>query len=301
VTFAGPGNIVANNVGFSNGSGTLAVNVSGGHVTLMNGNNTYTGATTLTGGVLALGNDGSTDASLSGTANIIINAGATLDVSGRSDTTLALGTGAASQALHGSGTLTGNLTVGSLGTVAPGLSIGTLTVSGNVTLGGKTVMELNRAVSPNSDKLAAPAITGGGVLTVTNIGGTALHVGDTFHLFNSGVSGFATVNLPTVDNGYAYTWNNQIGANGTIIVLTAVQAVNTNSATANFAATVTGGGNSLQFSWAADHKGWQLYTNAVGLSATGSWFPVPGSANGTSATVPINPAKPNVFFQLRYP
>jgi hypothetical protein len=47
--------------------------------------------------------------------------------------------------------------------------------------------------------------------------------------------------------------------------------------------------------------GWQLYTNAVGLTATTSWFPVAGSAAVTNETISINPAIPNVFFQLRYP
>ena len=75
--------------------------------------------------------------------------------------------------------------------------------------------------------------------------------------------------------------------------------VNTNAATANFKAVNTG--SSLQFTWAPDHKGWQLYTNAIGLNATSSWFPVPGSASVTNETITINPAQPNVFFQLRYP
>jgi len=75
--------------------------------------------------------------------------------------------------------------------------------------------------------------------------------------------------------------------------------VNTNPPTANFAATLSG--QTLQFSWAADHQGWQLYTNAVGLGATSSWFPVPGSANSTSQSITLDPTKPNVFFQLRYP
>jgi hypothetical protein len=57
----------------------------------------------------------------------------------------------------------------------------------------------------------------------------------------------------------------------------------------------------LNFSWAPDHLGWQLYTNSVGLTATGSWFPVPGSAAVTNENIAINPSKTNVFFQLRYP
>jgi hypothetical protein len=81
--------------------------------------------------------------------------------------------------------------------------------------------------------------------------------------------------------------------------LTGLVFVNTDPATANFTASVSG--QTLNFSWAADHKGWQLYTNAVGLTATGSWYPVPGSANGTSQSITVDPTQPNVFFQLRYP
>jgi len=57
----------------------------------------------------------------------------------------------------------------------------------------------------------------------------------------------------------------------------------------------------LNFSWAPDHASWQLYTNAVGLGASGSWFPVPGSAAVTNLSLPVDPTKPNVFYQLRYP
>jgi len=84
-----------------------------------------------------------------------------------------------------------------------------------------------------------------------------------------------------------------------VVIVGAVVTVNTNAATANF--TVTASGQTLNFTWAADHQGWQLYTNSVGLGATSSWYPVPGSANGTNQTITVNPAKPGVFFQLRYP
>ena len=83
--------------------------------------------------------------------------------------------------------------------------------------------------------------------------------------------------------------------------LTGLVFVNQDPATANFTASVSGSGQTLNFSWAADHKGWQLYTNAVGLTATGSWYPVPGSASGTSQSITVDPTQPNVFFQLRYP
>jgi hypothetical protein len=79
--------------------------------------------------------------------------------------------------------------------------------------------------------------------------------------------------------------------------------VSTNAATVNFKATVAGatGSQTMNFNWAPDHQGWQLYTNAVGLTATSSWFPVPGSATVTNESLAIDPKHANVFFQLRYP
>ena len=54
--------------------------------------------------------------------------------------------------------------------------------------------------------------------TVTNVG-PAMQLGDTFHLFPSAVTGFAAINLATADgNGKAYTWNNNIGTDGSVSV-----------------------------------------------------------------------------------
>jgi hypothetical protein len=85
--------------------------------------------------------------------------------------------------------------------------------------------------------------------------------------------------------------------------LTGLAFVSLDPATANFKATLggTAGSRTLNFSWAPDHATWQLYTNSVGLSAPGSWFPVPGSAAVTNLSLPIDPTKPNVFYQLRHP
>jgi len=91
-----------------------------------------------------------------------------------------------------------------------------------------------------------------------------------------------------------------VGSLNAVIVGTAIQSlVNTNPLTVNFKATLSG--QALKFTWSADHQGWQLYTNAVGVAATNSWYPVSGSANGTSQTITLDPTKSNVFFELRYP
>jgi hypothetical protein len=133
-------------------------------------------------------------------------------------------------------------------------------------------------------------------LSVTNLSGTPA-IGNSFQLFTAGsyAGTFAATNLPALGAGLAWNWNPE---NGTLSVIQG-QMVNTNAATADFHAVTVGG--TLQFSWAPDHLGWQLYTNSVGLNAADSWFPVSGSASVTNETITINPANPNVFFQLRYP
>jgi autotransporter-associated beta strand protein len=292
------GNILAN--GTDQTAGITVGDVIHGGLVKLTGSNTFGGTTIIANGTLALANNGVTDASINNSSNIKISTGTVLDVSGQSNGTFPLGLGTKAQILQGAGTLNGILNVGSLGTVAPGspTATGILTVNGNTTLGGNTWLKLNSGSSPTSDELLATNVTASGTLTVTNIG-PPLVPGNSFQLFSTPVSGFSTVILPTGDNGYVYTWNNLLAVNGTIVVKTAAQAINTNAATVNFQATTAG--NSLQFSWAADHLGWQLYTNATGLNAPNSWFPVPGSATVTNETITINPANPNVYFQLRFP
>jgi len=178
----------------------------------------YTSFTTVSNGVLALAYNGSTDGTLTGTTNIYIVAGATLDVSGRSDGTLNLG---GSQTLRGSGLILG--AVNTSGLVSPGSgvsgSLGTLTVTNSINLSGTTWIKLNRASSPNSDRLAsstAGVINYGGTLIVTNTGG-ALQAGDTFTLFSGATlnnSTFGDVQLPNY-----YSWDtSNLGVNGTVQV-----------------------------------------------------------------------------------
>jgi hypothetical protein len=67
----------------------------------------------------------------------------------------------------------------------------------------------------------------------------------------------------------------------------------------NISASVTGG--TLKISWAGNHLGWILQTNAVGLAQPGAWFPVPGSGSVTSQTFSISSTDTNVFFRLVQP
>jgi autotransporter-associated beta strand protein len=201
-------------------SSSSLVKVDTGTLTLT-GNNPYTGSTTVSSGVLALSYNAATgDGSIGGSTNIFIASGATLDVSGRSDGTMPLNSG---QTLGGSGIINGSVDNTAGGNIAPGdaATIGTLTVTTNVNLGGTLVMKINREGTPNSDQLAASAIAlQSPTIIVTNIG-PGLRVGDTFTLLSGSLSGsIGSVTLPGTDY---YTWDtSQLAVNGTISVTAAL-------------------------------------------------------------------------------
>lgn len=186
------------------------------------GQNTFTGSTTISNGVLGLSLGANGNGSIGNSTNIFINAAAILDVSGRSDGTMPLNAG---QVISGNGTILGILDTTAGGTVSPGGGIngnvGTLTITNNINLGGVAWMKLNRASAPNSDRLAsstASAINYGGTLVVTNIG-ARLQAGDTFELFSAAVlnNSFSLV-LPNY-----YIWNtSNLGVNGQISVTAAL-------------------------------------------------------------------------------
>ena len=117
------------------GAGTLA----------LNNTETYTGPTLITNG--------------------------TLQVNGQ------LGSGAVTvatnAALGGTGTVNGPVTVLAGGSLAPGNSIGTLTVNNNISLAGNLAIEVNKSGSPASDNIAVSGTlnnVGTGTVTVTNLG-----------------------------------------------------------------------------------------------------------------------------------
>lgn len=255
------------------GAGTLTVSMA----------NTNTGAVTVNGGTLALSGSGS----FGNAVRIIVGSGAVYDVS-LAGGTVTLNSG---QTLGGSGTVNGSVTTSSGSTIAPGTSVGTLTVAGNVILGGAMLMELDRSLSPNCDRLVTSggSITGGGTLTTTNIG-PALQVNDTFQLFSGAVSGIAA-NPQTTDllNGVTYTWQNDIALNGSIKVLT----VNPIPApTLGYSRT----GNALTFSWTGPFK-LQAQTNSLAVGVTNNWVTYPGGGP-SPVTVTIDSANPTVFYRL---
>jgi hypothetical protein len=158
--------------------------------------------------------------SIGGSSNLVINAGTTLDVSGRADGKLTLLNG---QTLKGNGTLNGSLTASPGATVAPGTSLGLLTVSSAATLQGTTFMELNKTLGTNDVLQANGALTYGGALSLTNLSG-ALTNGDKFKLFAAGSYSNAFTGIVPAMPGSGLAWDaSGLITNGTLRIVAAAQ------------------------------------------------------------------------------
>jgi autotransporter-associated beta strand protein len=182
--------------------------------------NTYTGATTIQNGTLALSGSGSVASTL-----IDVQAAGILDVSaiafslGGTQTLKANGlvngaiTTTTGSTVMGSGTIDGNLTIG--GNFTPGNSPGTLTlVNDALTLGSasSSVFELGGTATAAYDRVVGiSALTLDGTLTVQYFGGFNPAAGNSFDLFDfssvdtSGFSLGTDLVLPALDPGL--TWD----------------------------------------------------------------------------------------------
>jgi len=120
--------------------------------------------------------------------------------------------------LGGTGLVNGPITVDVSGAFAPGASIGTLNVGSDVSLGGTTVIELDKSAIQTSDKvLGIATLSEGGVLQVSNLG-PALAAGDSFPLFSAATYAgtFASV---TPGPGAGLAWDTELlRTNGTLLV-----------------------------------------------------------------------------------
>ena len=134
----------------------------------LSGDNTYSGNTTVSAGTLAL--TGTTN-NISSSAIIDVTSGATLDVSGLSSGFELAG----SQTISGSGTVVGDMTIGSGSVLSPGNSPGTLSQTGDQTWtdGGTYLWEINATADASGTIGTDPGwdwidITGS--LDLTNLG-----------------------------------------------------------------------------------------------------------------------------------
>ncbi len=156
--------------------------------TTLNGNNTYTGATSVNGGTLLV--NGSTG---SGTVNV--NAGGTLG---------------------GTGTIGGTANINASGTLSAGTSPGTLTITGDLILDAESTseFELGQPDTANSDKNDLVIVEGnaeiGGTLNLSD-GAGGIAVSGLYTLFE--VAGTTTGSFATVNNNGAVSTIEQIITN----------------------------------------------------------------------------------------
>ncbi len=231
----------------------------------LTGTNSYSGATTVSNGVLAV--NGS---------------------NGPSAITVYGGT------LGGTGVISGPVEIASGGTLAPGSSIGTLAISNTLTLdsGSTNTMEINAGSVTSDQVVGLSSVSYGGTLNVVNLGGT-LAANQTYKLFDAAsyAGTFAATNLPALGSGLGWDVSG-LNSNGTIKIIATVNLNPTNI-------TVSVSGNQLTLSWPSDHLGWTLQTNASSILDT-NWFAVPGSESSTQAVITVSPAVPNVFYRLMH-
>ncbi len=210
VTLSGGGASTAATIGAI----TTAANTSGGMTftgsgtTTLSNTNTYTGKTTISGGSVALGAAGS----IANSSEIALNGG-NFNVSA----VAGFSTGA-SQALTGSGSITGDITVG--GTLAIGNSPGTITFNDDLTVGAAAVSNFeltSTALGLGTYDLAqggvgTQTVTFGGTLNLLFSGGTYAN-NSSVQIFDfENYSGdFATVNFSGLGEGQSALFDASTG------------------------------------------------------------------------------------------
>jgi len=273
LTFAGPGNVKVTTAAISNGSGQLAINVTGGTLTL-NTANTYTGATTVTNGLLRV------TGSVAAGSTVTIGTGGLLD---------------------GAGLINGPVTLQAGGTLSPGGSLSTLTFGNTLTLaaGSTSIFEISKSPATNDVANISGALTCGGTLIATNISGQAPAVGDSFKLFNAASYGgaFTSVQLPPLPAGLV--WNTSaLNTGGTLSVVATPHPV-VNSVRLSSGGLAFNGGSGAGYAnfyllgatnLATPASNWlRLFTNQ---------FDAAGNFNFTN---PLNPDGPQNFYRLQIP
>lgn len=238
----------------------------GSGVLTLSANNQYSGPTTVSNGTLRI--NGST-----GAGAVTVRPGAVLG---------------------GTGTILGQVTVDPGGLLAPGESLGTLTLTRSPQLRGTVVMELDRGASPvNSDRLVVQqSLTYGGTLHLINTG-APLQVGDTFQLFDAPAytGSFSAVTADTP--GQTVQWDlSRLAVDGTVRVASV--------GTAAVSLSWQQSDGQLILSWPAEETGWELQvqTNTLVLGLSTNWVPVPGSTLTNRMVIPLDRQAPSVFYRL---
>lgn len=288
--FQGGRSLFGGSIMASNGAQPLHLDVAAGALTL-SGTNSYSGNTTIRSGTtLALSGNGC----LTGTPLLDVQAGGTLDVSA-STGNFAIGLG---QTLKGNGIVTGILPLA--GNLAPGESVGTLTVNGDVSMMSTavTAIEVNNSTATADFLQVSGTLTYAGTLTIANVSATPYAANQVIKAFNAGTyaGAFTSISFP----GVAAYDAARLTVDGTIKVVTPV------STTPAPITVSLSGGNALTLGWPLDHTTWRLLAQTNHLSQGLSvnpldWGEVAGAQSTNTITLTIDMAKPTEFYRLVFP
>jgi len=249
----------------------------GNGVVALTAANTYTGPTVVSSGTFEV------DGSIAGTSVTVSN-GATLS---------------------GTGTVGAPVVINPNGTLSPGPGIGTLTLSGDLTLNGYLAVEVDNSAAPSSDlcTVSGALSAGSGTVVVTNIGANALNVGNSFALFNKPVVNGAAVTI-TPAPGVGLAWANHLAVDGTISVVSAPSGPTTNATITS----VTLSGTNLVIHGTNNNvpntNFHYLVLSATNIAtALSNWVPMTTNsfnADGTfNYTNPIVPGVPQQFMDVQ--
>ena len=195
--------------------------------------------------------------------------------------------------LGGTGIFSGSVALEAGTTLAPGASassVGTLTISNGLTIGGNLAMDVNKSLAPSNDLVVVSGVlnnTGTGTLTLKNVG-PALAVGDKFTLFSQPVQNGAALTV----TGPGATWANNLAVDGSVTV-TAAQPPPTLSFTVS--------GGQLTMSWPGSWTGGvllQAQTNSLSKGLGTNWVTIAGTDASNSYSTTINRTNGCVFYRL---
>jgi fibronectin-binding autotransporter adhesin len=204
--------------------------------------------------------------------------------------------------LGGNGSIAGPVIVQSGATLAPGASIGTLTINNTLQLLGHTVMEVSRdSGAPTSDLLTGmTSVHYGGILVVSNAGAAPLASGDIFDLFNaSSFNGaFSDIQLPPLNAGLSWD-TSRLSVDGSISVTGTEQRPRFNPPL------LSGSDLVLSGSAGMPNSTFNVLSSSNMAVPVMEWVSVASGtfdANGNfTLSIPVEVSAPARFFVLRFP
>jgi hypothetical protein len=142
--------------------------------------------------------------------------------------TYTLGTTNLAGLLAGKGVISGPMVIYTNGIIGAGTAgaIGTFTVNNSITfIGGNVLIRVDKSLSPaqSNDLIVATGVItnsliGPVTVTITNIGGSSIVVGDIYKVFSTGVSNGAAITV----TGAGMGWVNNLAVDGSVTAVNSV-------------------------------------------------------------------------------